>query len=393
MIVATFLVHFLTVHLRWKFIEAKTHCHKGTCPKYPLDVYGDAVQDSEFVGHVFHNSVTLNPVQCYTWCIQDCRCLSFNYKENNEDKYCELNEGNHFTNETSLKNSPGSSYYILRREYHRQTVTSCIAEVTCTNGCCENNPCLNGGTCNEICEPASVRYNCSCPVPFDGKHCEIQLRKSCQDYKAAGVNKSGLYAIENDSNQTFQVFCDFDSEPGFVWNLIESFSLSNKHLFQKDVVFYNYSDSSAVSGDSPNWQAYLIKRHNLLWLRDQSTHWRATCRYNTDGTVYRDYLRASIEDFDIIRVIPSVISSCQKYELVNIRGNECTNCTAATWYRKGFYPLHIDSFFQGVCDFNGNQTGDVITSEDNFGYYGTVNPKFRCTSSLEATTQFWIGGQ
>ena len=117
MIVATFLVHFMTVQLLCKFIEAKTHCHKGTCQKYPLDVYGDAVQDSEFVGHVFHNSVTLNPVQCYTWCIQDCRCLSFNFKENSQEKYCELNEGNHFTNKSSLKHSPGSNYYILRREY------------------------------------------------------------------------------------------------------------------------------------------------------------------------------------------------------------------------------------------------------------------------------------
>ena len=74
-------------------------------------------EDSEFVGHVFPNSVTLNPIQCHTWCIQDCRCLSFNLKEKNAEKYCELNEGNHFTNKSSLKQSHGSSYYILRRKY------------------------------------------------------------------------------------------------------------------------------------------------------------------------------------------------------------------------------------------------------------------------------------
>ena len=172
-----------------------------------------------------------------------------------------------------------------------------------------------------------------------------------------------------------------------------NFLLLSLFLSQGDVVFYNYSDSSAVSGDSPNWQAYLIKRHYLLWLRDQSTHWRATCRYNTDGTVYRDYLRASFEDFDIIRVIPSVIGSCQKYELVNIRGNECANCTAAAWYLKGSFPFHIDSSSRYGCDFDGSQSGDFISSEDNFGYYVNINPKFRCTSSSEATTQFWIGGE
>ena len=82
-----------------------------------LDVYQDALQDSEYVGHVFHNSVTLNPIQCYTRCIQDCRCLSINLKEKNAEKYCELNEGNHFTNKSSLKHSPGTRYYILQRKY------------------------------------------------------------------------------------------------------------------------------------------------------------------------------------------------------------------------------------------------------------------------------------
>ena len=63
------------------FLQVKGDCLTGNCEKISLDVHRDAVRDSEFVGHVFHNSVTLNPVQCYIWCIHDCRCLSFNYKE------------------------------------------------------------------------------------------------------------------------------------------------------------------------------------------------------------------------------------------------------------------------------------------------------------------------
>ena len=98
-------------------LEVKGDCLTGRCEKISLDVHQDAVQDSEFVGHVFHNSVTLNPIQCYMKCIQDCRCLSVNYKENNDQRYCELNEGNHFTNKSSFKQSPGSHYYILRRDY------------------------------------------------------------------------------------------------------------------------------------------------------------------------------------------------------------------------------------------------------------------------------------
>ena len=119
------LIHQTKPNMIWAMVSSfllivlrvNGDCLAGKCQRISLDVHRDAVQDSEFVGHVFHNSVTLNPIQCYTWCIQDCRCLSLNYKENNDQKYCELNEGNHFTKKASLKQSPGSRYYILRRDY------------------------------------------------------------------------------------------------------------------------------------------------------------------------------------------------------------------------------------------------------------------------------------
>ena len=113
--------------------------------------------------------------------------------------------------------------------FWKHHASSCDGDVTCVSGCCKNNPCQNGGTCTEICEPASVRYNCSCPAKFIGRHCE--KRKSCQAYRAAGETSSGLYTITDDSDLSFQVFCDFDSEPGFAWNLIQSFSLSKKDIF------------------------------------------------------------------------------------------------------------------------------------------------------------------
>ena len=135
-----------------------------------------------------------------------------------------------------------------------------------------------------------------------------------------------------------------------------------------------------------------MKRPYLLWLRDHSTHWRATCRYDTDGTVHTDYLRASLEDFDIIRQVYIVNHDCRRYEYVNIRGNECVNCTTRTWYKKGAHHFHIDSSYQNGCDSSGIIPNQAVHDEDNFGLYKVVNPKFRCTSSQNATTQFWIGG-
>ena len=98
------------------FLQVKSVCLSDTCQKISLDVHRDAVQDSKFIGHVFHSSKTLSPVQCYMWCIEDCRCLSFNYNDTDEGKFCELNEANHFTHKSSLKPSLGSTYYNLRRD-------------------------------------------------------------------------------------------------------------------------------------------------------------------------------------------------------------------------------------------------------------------------------------
>ena len=112
MIFAKFVFFLIT------FLQVKGDCLTGNCEKISLNVHRDAVLDSAFVDHVFHNSVTSSPVQCFNWCTDDCRCLSFNYKENNEEKYCELNERSHFTNKSSLKHqAPGSRYYNLRRDY------------------------------------------------------------------------------------------------------------------------------------------------------------------------------------------------------------------------------------------------------------------------------------
>ncbi|CAH3028432.1 unnamed protein product [Porites evermanni] len=341
------------------------------------------MENTELVDHVFHRTPTRNAIHCHSSCVDDCRCLSFNYKENNEGNVCELNEGSHFINQTSLKSSPGSRYYNLRREFSQKNhhAKSCDGDVTCVNGCCKKNPCQNGGACAEICEPTSVRYNCSCPEKFIGRHCEFE-RKSCQAYKTAGETSSGLYTIIDDSNQSFQVFCDFASEPGFAWNLIQSFRLSQT----QNIIFSGYTN--AISDDQPNWHAYLIHPIYLVWLRTQSTHWRATCRYDTNGVVYTDYMRTSLANCDIITLPEGTPPNiCFQFEFINIRGHECFNCTAPLWNSPA---LHTDT---GLTFCELNATEGAVASEDNFGLYSSANPLHRCSSGPNSTTKFWLGGQ
>ena len=51
----------------------------------------------------------------------------------------------------------------------------------------------------------------------------------------------------------------------------------------------------------------------------------------------------------------------------------------------------MDSWFSYLegCEFDGQPGG--VHNEDNFGHYGFTNPAFRCTASVNSTSQFWLG--
>ena len=187
------------------------------------------------------------------------------------------------------------------------------------------------------------------------------------------------------------VYCDFSSEPGFVWTLIQSQSLANKALFQFKPF---YLTDEPISEDVPNWDAYRLSLSHMKFIRSHTTHWRATCNFPTDVFDFRDYFRAIFNNFDLLDASTNYgYGICREYEFLNIRGIECSNCTAATWYgliNKVHLSYHIDSSVnpQG-CEFDAKNGS--VASEDNFGHYDKTNPNFRCTASPISTTQFWFG--
>ena len=78
---------------------------------------------------------------------------------------------------------------------------------------------------------------------------------------------------------------------------------------------------------------------------------------------------------------------CRKVEYVNIRGHYGMNITVRFWQKTGM-TFHIDSSAE-PCDFTARDGSR--SDEDNFGYYITINSKFRCTESDKSTTQYWYG--
>ena len=71
------------------------------------------------------------------------------------------------------------------------------------------------------------------------------------DWYLVGARKNGIYAI-NGSGLIHHVYCDFSSEPNFVWTLVTSFSLENNDLFKNKPLYDNYP----ISEYEPNWNSY-----------------------------------------------------------------------------------------------------------------------------------------
>ena len=188
-----------------------------------------------------------------------------------------------------------------------------------------------------------------------------------------------------------QTFCDFTFENGFVWTLLESFSLANKNDFAIQQFYKDYP----VNQNCFKWNKFRLSLPIMNSTLGHSTHFRATCNFNTDGLVTTDYLRAKTTDLNILRLKTST-TPCVKMEYINIRGYDCYNCTALMAQGINWH-LHTDSSLTPTtpCQFTSARNGSVtvLSGEDNFGYYATINPLHRCTSGDNATTQWWFGEQ
>ena len=237
-----------------------------------------------------------------------------------------------------------------------------------------------------MCHVNKRRFECACPRVFTGHKCQIPLPpRSCQEIRILNkTSLNGIYIIADQLNNSFPVYCDFHSEPGFAWTLIQSHSLQNKDAF-KGKAFYLHD--LPTNEDAPGWTSYRLSMSRMQAIRNVSTHWRATCNFFANGIDFRDYIRTSLANDDFFAPAKN---RCVIYEFADIRGNRCEGCRVYSPYGPSF-GYHIDSWWQPPgCDFDGRP--GAIVDEDNFGEYGFQNPAFRCSSSQTSTSQFWIGG-
>ena len=247
-----------------------------------------------------------------------------------------------------------------------------------------------GATCTELCHHAKQKFNYTCPHGLFGKFCEKSIL-SCKQLQlqAEKPKRSTVYTLYDPSSKSFyQTFCDFTSENGFVWTLLESFSLANKNDFAKQQFYNDYE----VNQNSFIWNKFRLPLLIMNSTLSHSTHFRATCNFNTDGLVKTDYLRGKTTELNILLLEGG---PCVTLEYINIRGYEGYNCTVWMTQKPHKWHLHTDSHYGGnYCQFKSAKTGSIGGwGEDNFGYYYTVNRLHRCSSRGDSTTQWWFGEQ
>ena len=103
--------------------------------------------------------------------------------------------------------------------------------------------------------------------------------RSCKDIAKNGASTSGKYDISNSDNERFSVYCDLQSEPGFIWTLIQSLSLSKRNAFNYAGFGKNFEID--IEEGKGNWNEFRLSLSQMQYLANHSTHLRATCSIRT----------------------------------------------------------------------------------------------------------------
>lgn len=191
----------------------------------------------------------------------------------------------------------------------------------------------------------------------------------------------------------FFVYCDFTSQPGYAWTLIESFSLNYENKldkgFTEDHWAYPYSPRN-------NWMYYRMDRGLMLsiMIRDQSLSgrplWRATCNFNTLPRLFpplpRDIIYSSFSSLDLLNF---KYGRCLTLDYVDIRGNTKISMPYYV-YASSRSHLHIESDPTREC---GNRIPNSNYNDYYFGDYTGYHAGFSCSKSGNSTTNWWIGGK
>ncbi|XP_065836380.1 uncharacterized protein [Oscarella lobularis] len=223
----------------------------------------------------------------------------------------------------------------------------------------------------------------------------VYTNRTCLDHLRRGTNTSGVYAVEDTRGRSYSVFCDFDSEKGAAWTLIEAFPRNKAEGKDLKSPFTSFGTNKPVNENMPDLVTYRLSRDRMLSLKGSSTHWRATCGLRPGHLVvsYQDYARSKFTNANgniLARSHPAARNDIQM-EYMGLYGVSCSHCMVP-WYSGISEHIHFDYKLNDMGDFPSSSKPPPIDSADSFGLYKDIDPLHTCAEDSLAPTQWWIGG-
>ena len=263
--------------------------------------------------------------------------------------------------------------------------------------CVISNPCLNGGSCTSPLPNSRKRFRCLCRIGFYGNCCETANNpRSCADFLTEKVKPlSGEYEIVDATGRSYSVYCDFDSEPGFAWTLLLSFSRDDSFSISANGLL----EDLPINDDTYNWENYRLSAARMKTIREQSSHWRATCEYPVFGVDHKDYIRVNLSDVDFSAYYfneHNGPTGCKTIEYMNILESECHQCNFALYQGlRGLPGLFLSwSSDWSYCTFDLSNKNYNCPDNKPAGLFISAtcfDPRFRCHKTASSTTQNWFG--
>ena len=196
-------------------------------------------------------------------------------------------------------------------------------------------------------------------------------------------------------------YCDFQSDPPFVWTLVESFTRQLGRYTSKLPGAINfrkpYYYNAPYNECSPQFKAYRLGKATMTSIADapRTTHWRATCNFGNKTSFpmnHRDYMRASMCRYNIMKIY-SAGPGCYFIDYVNVRGYTCRKCQLPIFVSPSYHMTFISSRATDYCQrWVFPSPYHTSPQECNFGLFNGYNTKHECSATKLSTTNYWFGG-
>ncbi|RDD38527.1 hypothetical protein TrispH2_009061 [Trichoplax sp. H2] len=211
--------------------------------------------------------------------------------------------------------------------------------------------------------------------------------RSCIDIKERDRDaRNGLFTIYNQFNSPFTTYCDFNSDLGFAWTLIESMTLAESLTADNQIGFeHDYPANECQFNSS----LFRISKSRMESLYRVSSYVRATCNFNFLSTVgdYRESLRFLKCNNDVL--LSGSSGSCLTVDYIRMSKSYCKNCKV---YFKSDRRSHLSITNRSCNSSSFHGWPSRSTRVHYFGNYKGLTRSFSCSASANSSTNWWLGG-